>query len=712
MLNLGLIDMGDKVIGKIYKILLLVIFFSIILISNNIVSSIDLEGPIGISTSGISPTSSAWRSKAFFYDDKWYIGLETEDSVTSGKSHISRWDSNITTKEDGWDDFIDHQTPTDLEFADWYLYPTNEVPLKTVIEYIGGGDGSVYEQIGNATLTNFAMAGRIRENLGSSLTWVTIGNDGSIFWKESGVVYYHEPDSASYFSTGGDGSLSIPSDFNDITHPYLYWDNANQQYILLVESSAGGNQGIWALYFDSDYTYLDNDGIATGTSFIHQYPKLFGKGSNNYMVSYVKYNDSKADNTTIVIDFLDFNDRSFTSIKQENIIPTNALNHTGETWVNDAFATYSDTLERNFIFYTVVNSSNFIGYYVLKEDLGCSCSDWVNTSTCVENRILQNRLCYPSACGIEEQYVNSSYCDREYNRTHGIYTQGYTVFYNQTYCESGWVETGEGVASCIPTGIRIPQDCASTNVTIEGIPLFDAGFSVFGLDYEGQCPFGRYYLLTCIPTSDCFKGNVSCQQLNFTQSKTSTGFYAGDIATGKVELRVDGSCKCNILISEIGIKRYKVRGILSFECVIPCSDEWVCLSETEESYRRIDCSITNITGCEFGCNELTGRCYSSESQAIEGEGADSPSNIEFWTNFLFSPDTLWKKLAIAIIGSLLIGSFAFVFGEPKDVMPLFFVFFGLGIIFFIVIGYIPLVLILILIASIGIYFFLRHSGSS
>jgi hypothetical protein len=388
------------------KVSRLVFILTLLFLSTSVYATIEFQEPIFLNASfgtGLSPT--AWRPKAFFYNDDWYVGVETDDVSTTGFIGLARYDSNLTTLEDGWYHISDTILPSAFSIGDWVLYPNEVVPNEQVIQLLGGGDGPVYEQSVNITLS--VLNNRLNNSYGvnsNPFTWVSYGNDGSEIWKTDGVVSYNLPFNYNEaYMSYADGNITLPSALNDYTHPTLFWDDDNSQYIFLGESSYLGNQGIWAIYFDSNFTYLSNDGIATATGYYHSYPSITKKDDDIYLVTYTRYNNSQADNVTIVIDYLDFGSESYSVIKQENVIPTNAVNVTGDnTWTLDAYTVYEESLESDLVFYVKRNATTGLGeMYVLKGG-GCDCSDWVNTTTCLEQQMRQTRICYPSECADEQ----------------------------------------------------------------------------------------------------------------------------------------------------------------------------------------------------------------------------------------------------------------------------------------------------------------------
>lgn len=344
-----------------------------------------------------------------------------------------------------------------------------------------------------------------------------------------------------------------------------------------------------------------------------------------------------------------------------------------------------------YLFYEDVTPTNH--YLKVSYENPCFCSVWVNTTTCVEDRILQTRNCHPDLCDDEdeERYVESIYCQKEFNRTQGIYTQRTETFQDQSSCETDWFDVGSGIAECYPLPLEIPIDCVNIHTWIEAIPVFDA-FNDKG------CSEGLYHLTTCNPTYECFNQNYTCEQMNVSQKDYHYGYTIGDTATAKASLSVDNACRCEWAFWDYGIKRFKLRASLYLRCDRPCQEEWICINTEYKALKHIDCSISNTTLCEYGCSN--GICSGITDD-------DSPySTKSIWDN-LFKPSRT-TKFFYSLSGSAIIGIALLAVGNSFDKHNrnggiLFMLGFGIGFAFFTLIAWIPAPIIFIIIFFGGAY---------
>lgn len=345
----------------------------------------------------------------------------------------------------------------------------------------------------------------------------------------------------------------------------------------------------------------------------------------------------------------------------------------------------------------------------------CVCGVWVDTTTCDEDLLLQTRTCNPDTCETEseERYIESEYCEKEYNRSQGIYTQNYETWYTQDSCETDWVRVGEGVAECSPPPLTIEPNCINVSSSIEVVPEFDMYHTVYG--YSDGCSVGNYHVTSCNPSHDCFEQNYTCQQLNISQNDYYFSYTSGDVVTGKGIMYVDNVCKCKYGLFNFGIREFKIRVSSNVQCQIACENEWVCVNEDYEGLKQIDCSQTNVTFCDYGCNPNDGRCWESENAMIEGTTDRLPDDgnaFNKFVNFFVHPTTT-EKFIQGVVGSALIGVIlASVIGglthKGENATVGFIVGLGLGWILFTFGGYISGVYTVIIIIFGVVAFYLKN----
>jgi hypothetical protein len=326
--------------------------------------------------------------------------------------------------------------------------------------------------------------------------------------------------------------------------------------------------------------------------------------------------------------------------------------------------------------------------------LSCAnkCTGWVAQDNCTLGQQLYKRTCLGNEGGCDlETYNATAYCGLEYNRSQGIYTQGYNKYTNVTSCETGeWIKSGEGVSSCSPQAIKIPIGCSNITVTEQITPIFQVPNNV-------GCEQGRFYMTTCTPSFNCQTGNYSCAQVNATQETVYTSYVAGEMATGASSLTVDNVCRCRWFLWDYGVTSHKIQESLKVECDLACSNGWVCASDDYKAYNNIDCTQGNLTYCANGCDYASGLCSGEDV----GAGGSTKGNAVLW--FLSPSPT--GKIMMGLCGCVIIGALVLAITKSKEPI-LFIIGFGVGWVLFMFIGWIPAVLTIILIAfvALGAYF--------
>lgn len=323
----------------------------------------------------------------------------------------------------------------------------------------------------------------------------------------------------------------------------------------------------------------------------------------------------------------------------------------------------------------------------------CTCGDWIAQDDCSGTYQKHTRVCYPTGCEDNTTYwEETDYCGILYNESLGIYNQQTELYVYQTQCETDWENVGEGTVSCSPNPIQIPAGCTAPNVTLEAVPLFDGS----------ACANGNYHLTTCNPSHDCFNQNYSCQQLNVSQQDLYTAYISGQYATGKATLSVDNLCKCHWLFWNYGLTQFKLVASLNLVCAVPCVEEWVCINEDYTALKRVDCSQTNVTYCQYGCDETSGECHT-----LTGEGDSSQSTYRYtranwwWETFITNPSKTMRFFyalgGSGLMGVILIFILKGLGLKDETLGVVFLIGFGLGFAFFVLLGWIPVVIIIVVI---------------
>lgn len=335
----------------------------------------------------------------------------------------------------------------------------------------------------------------------------------------------------------------------------------------------------------------------------------------------------------------------------------------------------------------------------------CSCEsdqdDWIASKNCSGKFEKHTRTCNPYGCSdnttywSETEYCISKYND-EYNRT-----QEYELYVTDDVCISEWEITPTNII-CEHRPIEIPNGCIDINMSLSATPEFETFNPLIKFT---DCTRGTWSLATCLPSYECTSNDYLCNDVNITKTTTKTDFDQGELVNGRSIITVGDNCKCNNFFGYYGIKSVRLSSYLHLECTVPCEQKWICLDTDTEALKQIDCGLTNVTTCEFGCNEENGRCFGS----AEETGEESPTSVDFWFNLLTNPQTPTTKFVISIFGCMFIASFGMYFGgDTEKKVPYVLLFFAIGWALFTIMTWIPPILTIIIVFFLGGYFLLSR----
>lgn len=665
---------------------------------------------------------------AFYYNDSFYIGLAHPHSV-SKYFNVGKYNTALTTREDGWDT-IDNSNYGGSGFINYYNYTHG-------VAYSDNGQTTrkaYFFKLSDLTKTE---SWENTDNHPNSCSG-TNGLDSGISIGSSGVIVSRHLDCTEkyYYPNGSTAyDLYIPVAYDDEIHDLsiIYDFNAGggipSYFLFYVYGSGSDRKGIYVSTYESNSldsnSYLQTQTLRNPTdqSFnVSSISSVFNRDNNAYYLSYLindtyGYGNSNDITDVKIIEYALQDNGDLVELSSQTFDPPNvddSMNYTGSPHL---FYVEDDDLDSFYMLYTIFNSSNdvYLGNWILKEETSCECSDWVNTTICVAKKVKQTRSCSPSDCAVESQYVTSTYCEKEFNKTQGIFYQESFSFSDSVSCDTGFVDPSiHGVIRC-DVYLDIPIDCSNTKtnattrlITIEQDSLLRTLDNNFTYD-------------VCNPLTSCDTYTTyTCEEVyydNITIQKGYDGYNGGDVATAGFQVTGSECASSQNFWGCEGWLGYRLIGSLTYTCDKNCGG-YFCIKEGLIDFsvqQFIDCTYNQSTKieCTYGCNQASGLCFESmeESEGTEPGGKESPTNIFYYLDFLFAPDSASKKLVLAILGTVLFGSIAFSFGKPKEVIPIFFVFCGLALIFFIIIGYVPVILMIIVVFVTGLYFFLRHSGS-
>lgn len=361
-------------------------------------------------------------------------------------------------------------------------------------------------------------------------------------------------------------------------------------------------------------------------------------------------------------------------------------------WI-DEFTIQNDTVDQTWI-NSFCNSTAFC-------DL---CGSWHNTGQCLNGYENQTRVC-PSGFDCDtEQWVATDYCSLILNQSLGIYQQNYYHYTGSDVCTTDEIRLRDGnnVVTCT-LEVEVPENCVNITSDVEVTPVWvDAGIG---------CNHGNYSLQAFNPdlSSEQELDTWVCTDLNHTINNTYTSYVAGETVTGRAIMSVDSDCRCPLFFnaewSDVGVTNYKMVATMSVECIRPYSEGWLCEDNLRyEQYQHIDGSITNRTPCDYGCNNNTGRCYST--LVSSPDDSRSPS---FWISNIFSPDDD-AKIIHGFVWSLVIGGSIVAIASSMNngkisggsVGMLFLTGFGIGLTVFTVFGWLPIwIMVAIILVGLG-----------
>jgi hypothetical protein len=284
-------------------------------------------------------------------------------------------------------------------------------------------------------------------------------------------------------------------------------------------------------------------------------------------------------------------------------------------------------------------------------------------------------------------------------------------YYNSSSCVSEWVNLG-GLASCYPNPIDIPDYCS--NIEIKETARVEYDNYLTSCDSDGGVfNNGQFNITACVPLNNCGSSNRYCNETSITKVKTYSGEISGQVlGYSQAFVPIDCSCPSSLLGWEYSrkIKQFRVYGTLTFECDKSCRGEWICSSSKQKAYMNEDCDLTNITYCSYMCKD--GECIDIGGGITGGGVVDTVDSATFiFLNFLLKPNPTQKFLT-AMFVSITLGFIGFSFasghGGSSHSGLIFIIMFMVGFSFFTFMGYIPSVLIILMLFGVGGYVLLKN----
>lgn len=534
--------------------------------------------------------------------------------------------------------------------------------------------------------------------------YLTATGSPKLWYKSAGTEPRYMTDD-DINSGDGTGYFNFPSDYETYPDDFqaVYCGNS---YILLMYNVTGSGTLV-SLSFDTDRDYTGNsynlisglslledswgvsvDNAADGDVLLLAAANKTGYGSTDYPVIMFKGFSCNPGGSLSQVFEVTYNQTDFES----------DANATASKYIAKPYLTKDFQGNYNLFYYYISGASGSLKAAVQGTDC-TSCSNWVATSDCYDGQQKYNRTCPTgTTCTNQTYWTPTSYCSNIYNQSQGIYEQQYTSYKEVSDCVGDWVDVGTGISECSPPSITIPADCSNITVREQAVPEYDMYFGGQG------CEQGRFYVTACTPSWNCASGNYSCMQTNTSTERAYSDYSAGEVATGFSSMHVDTECKCSWGLFDYGIKKFRLHETLIVSCDIACEEEWYCLNDDYLGLRHIDCSVTNQTYCDYGCSG--GECRGSAT-----EDSSVPTSYDYWENFFLNPSPT-QKFTQALLGCSILGIVGLVIGFNLNIRGstiglLFLVFFGVAWIGFILAGYIPAILTIIMVFFIGGYMLLK-----
>jgi len=370
--------------------------------------------------------------------------------------------------------------------------------------------------------------------------------------------------------------------------------------------------------------------------------------------------------------------------------------------------TYSNfTIDELIIENTTVNSSWVDNYCGALPDSCLLCNEWYYNNTC-ENEYAQFvRNCPDSStCSNTSYYIKTDYCSKEYNKSQGIFTQEYKIYNSKSVCDTGLIKSIDNPITRCDTHLDVPVDCSNTNIT-HSLKVYVDYIDIIGKDNSKN-----FETKLCSPLNDCLQDSLeTCnngKNGNITVSRYTTADGGDSIDTAfiidNVNCSVNKAWYISIGASE-GWYQHGIIGTSNYVCSKSCGGT-KCLTEGLIEYsveEFIDCSIneTSKTLCDYGCNQATGECLESTESDDGSSWIDDGSDLNYWLNMLIKPSETMKFIISLFVSSVL-GIIGISLTKDRNVF-LFLVGFAIGFMFFVLIGWIPVIIILIMVFMVLVY---------
>lgn len=487
------------------------------------------------------------------------------------------------------------------------------------------------------------------------------------------------------FDVGTSSSIDIPTTYHQPDNVQAVW--CNDYYYLFVEKS----DSLFTLVYDENLDYVTVFSLSPSGWYLQD--NYYGVDSIDDTIYLVQVNDTLADNDGGLINFqgLYCEQSGYLTQVFQNTYNQTDIEATANVTAGKKITKPYITKDGNDVFNLFYQYSSKV--YVSEDFASCNCGTWLNTSICSDQKIKQVRSCYPLECSDTERFIASTYCEIQYNKSKGIFQQDFKPVSGSVGCTSGWITPEDGLIASCDVYLEIPQNCTNvlTNSTMR--ILANAYDSIFRVNSN------TFITDICNPRTDCDTYYPECDSLynrNITYLKNYEGYLAGTTASAGFQLLASPCVATSSFWGSEGWYEYAVIGGLSYSCDIACGG-WTCVKEglvDYSVYEEIDCSYntTTKTECSYGCNKDTGRCL-TVSTGEKNTATSVFSNV-------FNPNPQ-MKVFLSLVGCAGLGFIGLAFSKGIDKGKsgglLFMILFSCGFILFTFLGWIPVIMIIIIV---------------
>jgi len=331
------------------------------------------------------------------------------------------------------------------------------------------------------------------------------------------------------------------------------------------------------------------------------------------------------------------------------------------------------------------------------------------TETLPNGTYTADLICLDGCIGINQHNVTETISFSV--STEWVTGAGIIRYINSSSCVSEWVNLGEK-AFCYPNLIDVPDYCS--NIEVKETTRVEYNNYITSCDSDGGIfDSSEFNITACIPLNNCGTSSYYCNETARSKVKVYDDVVSGEIQ-GYSEAFVPEDCSCpsSLLGLEYGekVKQFRVYGKITFECDKSCIGEWICSDAYHKAYLDTDCGISNVTYCPYMCKN--GDCVTRTGEVEAGgeeDAVDSATNV--FLDFILRP-TKTQKFLSGMFVSATVGFIGFSYASGTKGFQhgglLFMILFMASFSFFAFIGYIPSIIIILMLFGVGAFVLVKN----